>query len=207
RAAGPASFTHFESGHVHPLAMTPDGSRVLVVNTPDNRLSVFDVTGPSPVRVAEVPVGLEPVSVAARSNTEAWVVNTLSDDVSIVDLTTLNVRATLRVGDEPSDVVFANNLAWVSVSNEDCIKLYDPANLGAAPQIVPIAARMPRALVAKPNGSSVFVAVFNINHQTTALSEAEAGDSLPPPNPPMKAGLPEAPKTGLIVRKNSLTNN
>jgi hypothetical protein len=98
-------------------------------------------------------------------------------------------------------------VAWVSVSNEDCIKLYDPANLGAAPQIVPIAARMPRALVAKPNGSSVFVAVFNINHQTTALSEAEAGDSLPPPNPPMKAGLPPAPKVGLIVRKNSLTNN
>ena len=45
RAAGPSDFVHFESGHVHPIAMTPDGSRVLVVNTPDNRLSVFDVTG------------------------------------------------------------------------------------------------------------------------------------------------------------------
>jgi YVTN family beta-propeller protein len=206
RAAGPADFTHFESSHVHPIAMTPDGSRVLVVNTPDNRLGVFDVTGATPVRVGEVPVGLEPVSVAARSNTEVWVVNFLSDDVSVVDLTTLVVKATIHAGDEPADVVFANGLAWVSVSNEDCIKIFDPASLATAPQVVPIAARMPRALAVKPNGSSVFVAVFNSNHQTTCLSEAEAGDSLPPPDPPMKAGLPAAPKVGLIVRKNSLGN-
>ena len=206
RAAGPTDFTHFESGHVHPIALTPDGAHLLVVNTPDNRLSVFDVTGSTPVREAEVPVGLEPVSVAARSNGEAWVVNQLSDDVSVVDLATQNVRATVHVGDEPSDVVFANDLAWVSVSNEDCLKVYDPSDLGAAPQVVPIAARMPRAMAAKPNGSSVFVAIFNSNHQTTCLSEAEAGDSLPPPNPPMKAGLPPAPKVGLIVRKNSFGN-
>lgn len=206
-AAGPTDFTHFESSHVHPLAMTPDGTKVLVVNTSDNRLSVFDVTGTSPVRVGEVPVGLEPVSVAARSNTEAWVVNFVSDDVSIVDLTTLNVKATIHAGDEPADVVFANGLAWVSVSNEDCLKIFDPANLATAPVVVPVAARMPRALAVKPNGTSVFVAVFNLNHSTTALTEAEAGDSLPPPTPAMRAGLPAAPKTGLIVRKNTVTNN
>src|SRR5206468_9844744 len=39
-------FVHFESDHVHPLAITPDGTRLLVVNTPDDRLSVFDLTGP-----------------------------------------------------------------------------------------------------------------------------------------------------------------
>ena len=206
-AAGPTDFSHFESGQVHPIAITPDGSRVLVVNTPDNRLSVFDVTGAAPVRVGEIQVGLEPISVAARSNGEAWVVNQLSDDVSVVDLTTFNVKATVHAGDEPADVVFANGLAWVSVANEDCIKIYDPANLTRAPQVVPVAARMPRALAAKTNGSSVFVAVFNTNHTTTSLSEAEAGDSLPAPNPPMKAGLPAVPKTALIVRKNTVTNN
>jgi YVTN family beta-propeller protein len=205
-AVGPTDFTHFESGHVHPIAITPDGSRVLVVNTPDNRLSVFDVTGATPVRVGEVAVGLEPVSVAARTNTEAWVVNQLSDDVSVVDLTTFNVKATIRAGDEPADVVFANGLAWVSVSNEDCLKIFDPADLTAPPQVVPVAARMPRALAAKTNGSSVFVAVFNGSHQSTCLSEAEAGDSLPAPNPPMRAGLPPFPKVGLIVRKNSFGN-
>src|SRR5258705_13507624 len=88
-----SDFVHFESAHVHPEVMTPNGNFLLVVNTPDNRLSVFSLTGPTPTRVAEIPVGLEPVSVAALDNNTAWVVNNLSDDVSIVDLTTMHVRA------------------------------------------------------------------------------------------------------------------
>src|SRR5262249_21533570 len=59
-------FVHFESAHVRPVSMTPDGTRLLVVNTPDNRLSVFSLTGPTPARIAEIPVGLEPVAVSAR---------------------------------------------------------------------------------------------------------------------------------------------
>src|SRR6185369_8177450 len=100
-AANP-DFVHFESSHVHPASITPDGSMLLVVNTPDNRLTVFDLTTSSPTRIAEIPVGLEPVSVAARTNGEAWVVNNVSDDVSVVDLTLMHVKATLRVGDEPN---------------------------------------------------------------------------------------------------------
>ena len=76
-------------------------------------------SAPSPsTRVAEIPVGIEPVSLAALSDSEAWVVNNLSDDVSIVNLNTFHVRATLRVGDEPEDVVFAGTpvRAYVSVS-------------------------------------------------------------------------------------------
>jgi len=198
-------FVHFESGHVHPLAMTPDGTRLLAVNTADDQLAVFNVTGAAPVLVAEIPVGLEPVSVAVRSNGEAWVVNQLSDDVSIVNLSTLNVRATLHVGDEPADVVFAGSpvRAWVSVSEEDALKVFDPSNLAAAPQLVAIPARKPRSLSVSPDGASVFAAVFNGSHGATVLSEAEAGDSLPAPNPPMKAGLPAAPKVGLLAQYTS----
>ena len=94
RPAVNPDFVHFESGHVHPACLTPSGERLLVVNTPDNRLSVFDLTGNGPTRIAEIPVGLEPVSVAARDDSTAWVVNQLSDDVSIVNLNTLHVAAT-----------------------------------------------------------------------------------------------------------------
>src|SRR5262245_40770783 len=66
------SFVNFESAHVHPLELTPDGTRLLAVNTPDNRLQVFDVSGAGVVSLGAVPVGLDPVSVRARSNTEAW---------------------------------------------------------------------------------------------------------------------------------------
>jgi hypothetical protein len=58
-----------------------------------------------------VPVGLEPVALAVRSSREVWVVNHLSDSVSIVklsdDATTGRVVRTLLVGDEPRDIVFA----------------------------------------------------------------------------------------------------
>src|SRR5262245_66274143 len=69
------SFVNFESGHVRPLALSPDGSRLFAVNTPDDRLEVYDVGAGGLTLVAEVPVGLEPVAVAARTNTEVWVVN------------------------------------------------------------------------------------------------------------------------------------
>jgi YVTN family beta-propeller protein len=198
-------FTHFESGQVHPVALTPDGNRLLVVNTPDSRLSVFDLTGVAPVRIAEIPVGLEPVSVAARDDGEAWVVNHLSDDVSIVDLATFHTRATLHVGDEPSDVVFAGSppRAYVSVSQEDAVKVYDPTNLAIAPTVIPIPGRMPRALARSPDGAQVLVGVFQSSAQATTLSAAEAGDSLPPPSPPLAGGLPPSPRTGLVVRRSN----
>lgn len=104
------SFITFESGQVRPVALTPNGGIVAAVNTPDNRLEVFGVLpGGSLVHLRSVPVGMEPVSVAARTNTEFWVVNHLSDSVSIVDISTLPYRVTrtLLVGDEPRDIVFA----------------------------------------------------------------------------------------------------
>src|SRR5262249_61650053 len=102
---------------VHPIALTPSGGRLLVVNTPDALLEVFTVAPDgSLVTRQAIPVGLEPVSVRARTDTEAWVVNHLSDTVSIVDLGTGSVVRTLAVGDEPDDVVFASGKAFVAVS-------------------------------------------------------------------------------------------
>ena len=86
RPGGRGPFTLFETGQVRPLALSPDGTRLFAVNTPDNRLEIFDVGVGSLTHVGSVPVGLEPVAVAARTNTEVWVVNHLSDSVSIVDV-------------------------------------------------------------------------------------------------------------------------
>ncbi|MDX2170047.1 MAG: hypothetical protein SF182_23455 [Deltaproteobacteria bacterium] len=108
-ARAQASFTAFESGQVRPLALSPDGTRLFAINTPDQRLEIFDVSPTGLTHRDSVEVGLEPVAVAARSDSEVWVVNHLSDSVSIVDVSSAPPRVvrTLLVGDEPRDIVFA----------------------------------------------------------------------------------------------------
>ena len=107
--AANASFVTFESGQVRPLALSPDGDRLFAVNTPDNRLEIFAVAPSGLTHVESVPVGLEPVAVAARNAGEVWVVNHLSDSITIVDANSSPPRVirTLLVGDEPRDIVFA----------------------------------------------------------------------------------------------------
>ncbi len=108
-STGP-SFIEFESGQVRPLALSTDRQTLFAVNTPNGTLEVFDLSSGMPVFQYRVPVGLEPVAVAARSASEVWVVNHISDSVSIVSLAgTPHVVRTLLVGDEPRDIVFAGN--------------------------------------------------------------------------------------------------
>jgi DNA-binding beta-propeller fold protein YncE len=200
-------FVHFESAHVHPACLTPSGDRLLVVNTPDNRLSVFDLAaGPlsSSSRIAEIPVGLEPVSVAALSDSEAWVVNQLSDDISIVNLNTMHVRSILRVGDDPGDVVFAGSpvRAYVSVAQFDLVKVIDPANLSTVATIA-VGGRLPRALARTADGSKVYVAMMQANNRTSILSASR----LPEDSIPQDIDFPKdtlngnAPKTSFIIQQ------
>jgi DNA-binding beta-propeller fold protein YncE len=107
-AAAQSSFTTFETGQVRPLALSADGTRLFAVNTPDNRLEIFRVGSGGISWLASVQVGLEPTAVAVRNAGEVWVVNHLSDSISIVDVASAppRVKRTLLVGDEPRDIVF-----------------------------------------------------------------------------------------------------
>lgn len=116
---GPASALTFESGPVRPVALSADGTRVFVANIPDGYLEIFGVGTTTLTKQASVPVGMEPVSVAVRSPAEVWVVNQLSDSISIVDVAASppRVTRTLLVGDEPSDLVFAGSRAFVTTAH------------------------------------------------------------------------------------------
>ncbi len=218
RTATAPDFVHFESAHVHPIDRTPDGNRLVVVNTADNRVSVFDITGATPVRTAEIPVGMEPISVRCRDDSTAWVVNQLSDDVSVVDLGTENVRATIRTGDEPMDVIFAgtSSQAYVSVAGEDVVKVYDSSTL-AQVATIPISGHRPRTLAKSADGSKVYVAIFDAGNRSTVLGpEKVAADSMPSGigfgtggdiEYPRNAGLPTPPHVGLIVLQASFDQN
>jgi DNA-binding beta-propeller fold protein YncE len=207
-----AGYVNVESSHVHPLTLTPSGSRLLAVNTPDALLEVFAVQADGGLFLeSTIPVGLEPVTVRALSDNEAWVVNNLSDTISVVDLNQAAVMHTLHVGDEPTDVVFAGGRAFVTVSSEDAVKVYELGNLAGAPTVRELYSRDVRALATSPDGQKVYAVTLRSGNQTTVinatvvgyntlamnpivLSQLVLGDSLcrgadPPPYPPLPEGI------------------
>ncbi len=146
-------FVNFESPQVHPLDITPDGQTLLAANTADGQLEVFSIIAGLPVRRGSVAVGVDPVSVRARSNGEAWVVNQVSDSVSVVDLATMRVVRTIAVGDEPADVVFAgakSPRAFVSLAASNRVVAFDPNAVAPVFATIPISGAQPRALAVSP---------------------------------------------------------
>jgi len=95
-----SEFVNFEGAQTNPVRISADGTRLFAVNTPNGTLSVFDLTAPSsPALIAEIPVGIEPVSVNVNpnvaGNNEAWVVNQISNSVSVVSVSQGIVTDTL----------------------------------------------------------------------------------------------------------------
>jgi DNA-binding beta-propeller fold protein YncE len=204
-AAQPGRFTVFESGQVRPLALSPSGKLLFAVNTPDDRLEVFRVENQGLRHRASIPVGLEPVAVAVRNDDEVWVVNHLSDSVSVVALTqggqSGRVVRTLLVGDEPRDIVFAGagkKRAFVTTAHRGQNVPYDPqlttpgvgradvwvfdadhlgATLAGTPlTIVTLFSDTPRALAVSPDGSKVYAAAFQSGNRTTTVHEVLVPD-------------------------------
>jgi YVTN family beta-propeller protein len=230
-AVAQGGFVNWESPHVHPLDLTPNGQRLLAVNTAADRLEVFDTAPEVPVLVLSVPVGVDPVSVRARNDGEAWVVNHLSDTISVVDLDAGAVRATLATGDEPCDVVFAGTSvrAFVTCSQPSELWVFDPAQLDLAPTVVALVGQEPRALARSVNGQFVYVALFESGNRSTVLGggidpaaprafppnvvsnpAGPWGGANPPPNagaafdPPLDPALGTPPPVSLIVKKDAL---
>ncbi|MEL6923995.1 MAG: beta-propeller fold lactonase family protein, partial [Bacteroidota bacterium] len=228
--AAVSSFVNFETPHVHPIDLTPNGQKLLSVNTADNRLEVWQLNGSGLIHLGSIPVGMDPVTVRVRNNNEAWVVNHLSDNISIVDLNQNIVTRILRTDNEPCDVVFGGSpqKAFISCSEANTVNVFQLNNLNAAPQKIRIIGEEPRAMAVSPDGNTVYTAFFESGNQTTIVpggkgegfqgGRAEDAVRHPdgpyggvdvPPNdgnnfsPPMNPDLPPPPPTSLIVKKQS----
>lgn len=230
---GATAFVNFESGQVRPLALSPNRATLFALNTADNRIEIYTVKSGAPylVLAAEVTVGLEPVAVAPRSDTEVWVVNSVSDSISILTRSSVasnewRLVRTLLTCDEPRDIVFAQNgLAFVSAARRGpacpveaasttpgagrgVVQVFDPANLGTAVGGVPHATRIidgdvVRALAADPQRPVVYVGVHFSGNATTIVPEPDvsSGMGLPPPKFGAKYPPGSFPLTGLIVKR------
>lgn len=197
----PVGFANFEPAQTNPIRLSSDGTRLFAVNTPNNSLSVFDVTQPrDPVLLAEIPVGIGPVSVNPLTNDEVWVVNQVSNSVSVVSVPQAIVTDSLRTGPgtEPMDVVFAGtNQAYVSCSRSNTIAVFDTSThalIGA----VPVFGGNPRALAVSTDGNTVYAAFAIAGNATTIIPATLA----PPQPPPTNKQLPPPPQVALIVAAN-----
>ncbi len=224
-----ADVTVFESGQVRPLAMSADNSQLFAVNTPDNRLEIYDLSDDGPVFNQSVPVGLEPVAVNIDPNGLIWVVNHISDSISLIDASADQavVTQTLLVGDEPRDIVFAGNnseKAFITAAHRGQNAPFDPQlqepgigradiwvfdinNLGAPSGGTPLAitnlfSDMPRALAVSPDKNTVYAAAFHSGNQTTTLFADRNNGGLDKAPPHANDDGIEAPETGLIVKFN-----
>ena len=232
-ATSEESYTLFESGQTRPLALSGDGNYLYALNTPDNRLEIFRIFQNKLKPITDTLVGLEPVALAVASNGDVWVVNHLSDSISIVDLTNPRkpfIKETLKVGDEPRDIVFAGTkqekafittaargqnhpnpapLTVGGVGRAD-VWVYNTLRHPSAPaqfnSIVRLFTDTPRALAVSPDRNFVYAAGFHTGNQTTTIFE-----ELIPNGGIENGGLPpvttdadgiQQPETGLIVRFN-----
>jgi DNA-binding beta-propeller fold protein YncE len=222
-------FVTFESGQVRPLVLSSNGNRLYAANTPDNRVEVYDVSGTSPVLLQSISVGLEPVAVNLLNDGELWVVNHLSDSVSIVDVSTAlaRIKNTLLVGDEPRDVIFAgtnNRFAFITAAHRGQNAPFDPqlqtegigradvwvfnsadqgSALGGTPlTILNMFGDTLRGLARNAAGTQVYAAVFNSGNRTTVLTDDIGDGGIDKPPPLTSADNQTQPGTGLIVQFN-----
>ena len=189
---------NFEGRQTHSIGLTPDGIRLLALNALDGRLCVFNVgeeSNPQPVLELEIPVGIEPVSVRARTNDEVWVVNEVSDSISIVSLSQRTVIETLQTPDEPGDVVFAQGKAFVSCSRNGLVRVFNAVTRQPL-SVIPLQGNYPHALAT--DGTKVFAAFLLSGNRTTILPASQA----PPQPAPTNPNLPAPPQVALIVPTN-----
>ena len=224
---GTNNFYNWETAPVHPVALSPDGTRLVVCNLPNDRLDVFDVTSGLPVLAGNIPVGLDPVTVRFRTATELWVANYISGSISVVDLPSLHVVNTLTTTNQPSDIIFAGTpqRAYISCGLPNMVQVFDPATQLLVTNLV-LDGNRPRAMDVSPDGLKVYVAIFESGNASTIIgpgisqgapranpvnfSFAPSHGLNPPPNSgtsfvpainPLITNPP--PAVGLIVKKNN----
>ena len=228
-AASDLPYVNWEDHPIHALDISPDKTRMAISHTADNRVQLIDISLGYPVRLGHVKVGVDPVAVRFKDNNELWVVNNISDSISVVDFDNRHIINTLQTKDEPFDVVFAQSKAFVSCSQANQIMVFDVDNLQAAPTIIDVMAEDPRAMTVNGDGSKVYVASFESGNNTTILAggidesdgtlnfpnnpvnrEASpyAGENPPPNNgsgftPSFNTDLPTPPKVSLIIKQSA----
>lgn len=142
--------------HSTSIALTGDGTTLLVVNPDSNTLTLVDTASRSVL--AELGVGVDPRTVTVDgAGRRAYVANRGSDSVSVVDLASSQIIAEVPVGCRPYGVVVSPDDKWLYVAEQgiDRLAILDTATLEIV-RTLPMADR-PTGLAIAHHGHTLYV--------------------------------------------------
>ncbi len=151
------------------LAVTADGSRLLVANPDSNSISIVETS--SRKVTAELTVGIDPRTLTVDdAGGRAYVANRGSDTVSVVDLADLTVLSSIAVGSRPYGIVVSpdGRRLYVAEQGSSRIRLLN-ALTGNTLGTVPVADR-PGGLAISDDGKTLYVTHLLSNRITILKS-------------------------------------
>lgn len=153
-----------------PIALTSDDKFVWVVNPNVERIepvvndtvTVHEVVNDKNQKVAEIPVGDDPVCVTLTpNNKKAYVTNHGSNTVTVINTQTYQVITTIQVGTEPWGCAVTPNGEKVYIANfsSDDVSVIRTSDDKVIRTIKRVGLK-PRAVAISEDGSTVFVILF-----------------------------------------------
>lgn len=165
-ATAQGTYVNFECPQVKPIALATVGSTeyLLVCNTPDSSVEIYDPNTGSPsiapTFLARVPVGQGPASIRFDPETDCfYTANYIGDSVTKVQLASSaglqwSVAATKPAGESPADLALsADGLTlFVTLADASMLATLDPATLDplAAPTLMTASATAPTMGIKEP---------------------------------------------------------
>ena len=131
------------------------------MNPDNNSVSVFNVAGDANVRIAEVPVGIEPWCVAITpSGAKVYVTNMVSGTVSVINRSSRAVVKTIKVGTEPFGCALSGRAKlYVTNQSSDDVSLINTSTDTVVKTIRPVGPK-PRGIAVSADGTKVYVTQF-----------------------------------------------
>ncbi len=86
------------------VLVTPDGQRLVINNSADGTVQVFDAA--SMTLIKRIKVGRQPIGIVVPDNHRAYVANMRDNTVSVIDLDKLEVMQDISTGKKPDGLAF-----------------------------------------------------------------------------------------------------
>ena len=154
------------------VAMTPDGSKVLVTNWCSMDLSVIDTKTANVLRTVPM-TGTHPRGIAVSpDSTTAYVAVMGSDKVMEVDLKTYAATLFARTGDGPRHVVISPDGRTVYVTNNGAGTVTAVSTSTGKVVRTAKVGHEPRSMAISPDGKALYV----VNYDDATVDKLRAGD-------------------------------